>query len=331
MEMVENIKKGDVQTVTSFIRSIEDNEPGVLDIMKKIYPCTGKAHVVGFTGSPGAGKSTLLDATIASLRTQGKSVGALLVDPTSPFSGGAFLGDRIRMQRHIEDSGVFVRSLATRGVVGGLSKAVGSAIRVLDAMGKDVIIVETVGAGQQELDIMNYAHTTVVVLVPGMGDDIQVIKAGILEIADIFVINKAHSNGAEKLEGDLRAMILMANARENEWVPPVIKTGKFGGDSFQKGIGSLVTQIDNHGKYFLENKSVSEQVKRRRLEYELHETIRTTIFDPIVRALIENGQFEDFVVKIETGELDPYTCAENIAKKYFVKDINSQKNGFLNV
>jgi LAO/AO transport system kinase len=326
MKTAENIKKGDLQTVTRFIRSIEDNEPGVFDIMKKIYPCTGNAHVIGFTGSPGAGKSTLIDAVIAAFRAQRRSVGALLVDPTSPFSGGSFLGDRIRMQRHVEDSGVFVRSLATKGVVGGLSKAVGSAIRVLDAMGKDVIIVETVGAGQQELDIMNYAHTTVVVLVPGMGDDIQVIKAGILEIANIFLINKAHSDGAEKLEGDLQAMLSMANFREDECPPPVIKTGKFGSDDFQTGIESLVAQIDNHRRYLLENKSVSGSVERRQLEYELRETIRTTVFDPILRKLTENGLFDDFVMRIEKGELDPYTCAEDIARQFLGKGFNVQEN-----
>jgi len=317
MEKIEKIKQGDIRTATRFIRDIEDNVQGLNSVMKQIYPCIGKAHVIGFTGSPGAGKSTLIDAVITSFRKQGKSVGALLVDPTSPFSGGAILGDRIRMQRHTGDPGVFVRSLATRGAVGGLSKAVGNAIHVLDAMGRDVIIVETVGAGQQELDIMNHAHTTVVVLVPGMGDEIQVLKAGILEIADIFVINKADRDGAERLRSDLMAMLHMVEVSEGDWQPPIVRAGNLNDDSFQEGVESLVTQIDNHREYFLTNERISEQATRRRLLYELNENLHASIFEPIFSDLIRDGQLEEFIGKIRRKELDPYTCAENIANKYF--------------
>ena len=191
MERAKNIREGDVRTASRLIRNIEDNIPETRQIIKDIFLHTGNAHIVGITGSPGAGKSTLVDGLIEWNRSIGKTVGVLAVDPTSPFTGGAILGDRIRMQRHAEDNGVFVRSMATRGSLGGLSKAVGQAIHVLDAMGKDLIMVETVGAGQQEVQVINYAHTIVLVLVPGMGDEIQVLKAGIMEIADIFVINKA--------------------------------------------------------------------------------------------------------------------------------------------
>jgi len=316
MDIIEKIKNGEVRTATRFIRDIEDHGKDVNTVMKQLYPSIGRAHIIGFTGSPGAGKSTLIDAVIASFRNQGKSVGALLVDPTSPFSGGAILGDRIRMQRHTEDPDVFVRSLATRGAVGGLSKAVGNAIHVLDAMGKDIVIVETVGAGQQELDIMNHAHTTIVVLVPGMGDDIQIIKAGILEIADVFVINKADHEGAEKLEGDLMAMLYMANIPENNWTPPVIKVGNLNRDLFREEIESLVTQIKNHRQYFLNHKEIFAQITRRRLLYEMNETLRSTIFDPILEKLMQNGKFEDIMTKIGKGESDPYTFAEGIAKKY---------------
>ena len=182
--------------------------------MKRLFVHTGKAHVIGITGPPGAGKSTLTDALISAFREKGKMVGVLAVDPTSPFTGGAILGDRIRMQRHAEDSGVFVRSLATRGALGGLSNALGDAIHVLDSMGKDIVMVETVGTGQQEIDIINHSHTVIVIMVPGMGDEIQAIKAGILEIADIFIINKADRDGAHQLQRELQIMLEMADPKE---------------------------------------------------------------------------------------------------------------------
>ena len=195
-ELGERVMAGDVRAASHLIRNIEDNIPGTSRAIKHIFPHTGKAHVVGFTGAPGAGKSTLIDELITAARKKNETVGVLAVDPTSPFTGGALLGDRIRMLRHAEDAGVFIRSLATRGAMGGLANGVGDAIHVLDVMGKNLIVVETVGAGQQEVDIINHAHTVIVVLVPGMGDEIQVIKAGLMEIADIFVINKANREGA---------------------------------------------------------------------------------------------------------------------------------------
>jgi len=191
IEQLRKIRAGDVRTASRLIRNLEDELPEAKNAIRRIFPHTGRAHVVGITGSPGAGKSTLVDALIASFRKREKTVGVLAVDPTSPFTGGAILGDRIRMQRHAEDPGVFVRSLATRGALGGLSKAVGDAVHVMDVMGKDFVLVETVGTGQQEVEIINHSHTVVVVLVPGMGDEIQAIKAGIMEIADIFVINSS--------------------------------------------------------------------------------------------------------------------------------------------
>src|SRR5512139_1376131 len=219
METTKKIQGGDVRAASRLIRNLEDRIPEAKTTIKHLFPLTGRAHVIGITGSPGAGKSTLTDGLIDCFRKRNKTVGVLAVDPTSPFTGGAILGDRIRMQRHAEDPGVFVRSLATRGALGGLAKAVGDAIHVLDVMGKDFVLVETVGTGQQEVEIINHAHTVIVVLVPGMGDEIQAIKAGIMEIADIFVINKADRDGAAQLMAELGAMMSMAAKFPGGWQP----------------------------------------------------------------------------------------------------------------
>ncbi|MCU0531778.1 MAG: methylmalonyl Co-A mutase-associated GTPase MeaB [Syntrophales bacterium] len=228
METTKKIKGGDVRAASRLIRNLEDRVPEAKTTIKHLFPLTGKAHVIGITGSPGAGKSTLTDGLIDMFRKKGKTVGVLAVDPTSPFTGGAILGDRIRMQRHAEDPGVFVRSLATRGALGGLAKAVGDAIHVMDVLGKDIVIVETVGTGQQEVDIINHSHTVLVVLVPGMGDEIQAIKAGILEIADIFVVNKADREGSSKLSRELMAMLDMAppSTFQGGWRPPIMKVDR---------------------------------------------------------------------------------------------------------
>ena len=197
-DTVEKVLAGDVRTVARLISDIDDGIPEVRQILKELYPHTGRSYIIGITGSPGVGKSTLVDQMLSHMRKQKKTVGIIAVDPTSPFSGGAILGDRIRMQRHSNDEGVFIRSLATRGHFGGLTQSTRSAIDVLDAMGKDFIIVETVGVGQDEVEVVRNAHTTVIVVIPGMGDDIQAIKAGILEAGDIFVINKSDREGCDK-------------------------------------------------------------------------------------------------------------------------------------
>ena len=228
MEKIKKIQGGDIRAASRLIRNLEDRMPEAKLTIKHLFPLTGQSHVIGITGSPGAGKSTLVDGLMDCFRKKGKTVGVLAVDPTSPFTGGAILGDRIRMQRHAEDPGVFVRSLATRGALGGLAKAVGDAIHIMDVMGKDIIIVETVGTGQQEVDIINHSHTVIVVLMPGMGDEIQAIKAGILEIADIFVINKADREGSSKLRRELMAMLDMAppSAFPAGWRPSIMKVRK---------------------------------------------------------------------------------------------------------
>lgn len=203
---------GDIRAASRLMRHVDDGEPSAVADLQALFPHTGGAYVVGVTGSPGAGKSTLTDRLVAGLRAQGKTVGVLCVDPTSPFTGGAILGDRIRMQQHATDDGVFIRSLATRGALGGLSRATGDCIRILDAMGRNVVVVETVGVGQDEIDVAQMAHTTLVVTVPGMGDDIQAIKAGILEVADVFVVNKADLDGADRTVRELRQMLELRHA-----------------------------------------------------------------------------------------------------------------------
>src|SRR5271157_5346249 len=223
--IIKKICDGDVRSASRLIRDIEDKLPSAKAKIKNLYAHTGKSFIIGITGSPGAGKSTLTDALIAELRKRNKTVGVLAVDPTSPFTGGAILGDRVRMLRHAEDPEVFVRSLATRGALGGLSHAVGEAIHVLEAMGKDIIIVETVGIGQQEIDIINHAHSVIVVLVPGMGDEIQTMKAGLMEIADVFVVNKANRPGAKQLQTELTSMLNLSSKTTDGWKPPIVMIG----------------------------------------------------------------------------------------------------------
>ena len=286
MTKTDKIRKGDVRTATRLIRNIENNIPEARSTIRNLFPFTGKARVIGLTGAPGAGKSTLIDSLIASYRNRDKKIGALLVDPTSPFTGGAILGDRIRLQRHAEDPEVFVRSLATRGALGGLSKAAGDAVHVMDAMGKDVIFVETVGTGQQEVEIMNHVHTVIVVIVPGMGDSIQAIKAGILEVADVFVINKAQREGADKLYQELMAMLNMVDSFPGGWRPPVIRIGNlFEKEIFEKNIGELSDSIDAHYRSLVENNLLGDRI-RRKVTAELNEALQFSILAPILEKMI---------------------------------------------
>jgi len=316
METTKKVREGNVRAVSRLIRNLEDRIPGTKDTIKHIFPHTGKGHVVGFTGSPGAGKSTLIDSLIAELRKKDKTVGVLLVDPSSPFTGGAILGDRIRMQRHSTDPGVFVRSLATRGALGGLSKAVGDAIHVLDAMGKDFIIVETVGTGQQEVDIINHAHTVVVVLIPGMGDEIQAIKAGILEIADIFVVNKADRDGAGKLYRELMYMLDMADGFPGGWRPPIIRSeNMFDADSFSRSLEELTNTIDGHYQNLIDNNLLGDRIRRKAM-LELNEALHSAILDPVLTKLVESGEMNRMADMLVKKETDPYTLAEKIADQF---------------
>jgi len=245
--VVQKIRSGDIRTVARLISNIDNGVANARDVLKEIYPYTGRAYIIGVTGAPGVGKSTLVDQMISHIRKDGKTLGVLAVDPTSPFSGGAILGDRIRMQRHSMDDGVFIRSLATRGHAGGLTRSTRGAIDILDAMGKDYIIVETVGTGQDETDIVKIAHTTVIVVIPGMGDSVQAMKSGIFETGDIFVINKSEREGAEKTLNDLSLMI-EGNPEKyvgGRWKPPILKIEAI----LDKGIKEFLIEVERHRNY----------------------------------------------------------------------------------
>jgi len=316
MEMEKKIKAGDVRAASRLIRNIEDNVPEAKATIKHIFHYTGNAQVVGITGSPGAGKSTIVDGLIEASRKRDKTVGVLAVDPTSPFTGGATLGDRIRMQRHAEDPCVFIRSLATRGSLGGLSKAVGDAIHVMDAMGKDIILVETVGTGQQEVEIINHAHTVLVVLVPGMGDEIQALKAGIMEIADIFVVNKADREGAGKLQRELMIMLDMSPIPPEGWRPPILTIGNsFKPEEFERDIEKLSNNIYQHYDHLVSSNLIGDRLRRRTM-HELNEALRSSILEPVLNILVSTGELDRMVEKLLKKETDPCSLSEEVARKY---------------
>ena len=309
--VVEKVRAGDVGTVARLIRDIDDGVPEVRGVLKELYPYLGKAYVVGITGAPGVGKSTLVDQMINHLRRQKKTVGVLAVDPTSPFSGGAILGDRIRMARHSLDEGVFIRSMATRGHFGGVTQSTRSAIDVLDAMGKDYVLVETVGVGQDEVDVAKTAHTTVIVIIPGMGDGIQAIKARILEVGDIFVINKADREGTERTLSDLQAMIDMDEKKfaDGRWKPPILKTQAV----LDNGVEEFLEEIEKHRKYLIEESGGLEFRKiEGNVREELAEMIKNRIIEEITCKLTATGEFERAVNSIVNGDVDPYTACDNL-------------------
>jgi LAO/AO transport system kinase len=309
-----------------------------MGLLKDLFPHTGNAFVMGVTGNPGAGKSTLTDRLVAGLRKQGKTVGVLAVDPTSPFTGGAILGDRIRMQDHATDPGVFIRSLATRGALGGLSRATGDCIRILDAMGRQVVVVETVGVGQDEIDVAQMAHTTVVVTVPGMGDDIQAIKAGILEVADVFVVNKADLDGADRTVRELRQMLELRHAvhappRDHdtrhrktgraaeprpsvtaapaEWEPPILKAVA----SRDQGVTEVLAAVERH-QAFLEETGQRAARERARALMQFVALLRERLLrEALGRLERERGRLEEVAAAIVAHRADPYALAEELARQ----------------
>ena len=309
MGLAERILKGDVRAAARLMREIDDDLSQAWHELKKLYPETGDAHIIGITGPPGSGKSTLVDRIIEIYRKEERTVGIVAVDPTSPFTGGAILGDRIRMQRHSTDEGVFIRSLATRGYLGGISRSTHDVINVMDAMGKEVIMVETVGVGQDEVDIVNTAHTSVVVMVAGLGDGVQVIKAGILEIADIFVINKCDREGTEKLENELRVMMEMAPPRQDGWAPPIFKTEAIQG----RGIFEVVYGVSQHRSCLAESKML-EAKNRLRARKHFLKLLQTRLLESTLEGIEKDSHLEGVVQKLVERKVNPYAMVEKIVK-----------------
>ena len=307
MSLAKRILQGDIRAASRLMRDIDDRVPSALESLKELYPNTGRAYIIGITGPPGSGKSTLVDKMIDILRKDGKSVGIVAVDPTSPFSGGAILGDRIRMQRHATDEGVFIRSLATRGCLGGLTRSTQDIINVMDAMGKDIVLVETVGVGQDEVEVVNTAHTSIVVLVPGLGDDIQAIKAGIIEIGDLFVINKSDREGADKMERDLRMVLDMGRRRGNGWEPLIYKTEAISG----KGVFELVYGIYRH-KQALEQSQGWEKKLRERTKTTFLEILGTEVMSHFVEKMEKEGEWDKIIDDLMNRRTDPYSIAERV-------------------
>ena len=305
-ELVDRMLAGDELSLARLITLVERETEDVTEIMQLIHPHTGRAHCIGITGPPGGGKSTLVDRLISLMRAEDHTVGVVAVDPTSPFSGGAVLGDRIRMQKHYLDKGVFIRSMATRGSHGGLPRAAKGVIRLFDAFGKDYILVETVGVGQAELDIMKRSDTTVVVLVPGAGDTIQTMKAGIMEIADVFVVNKADQQGADQLMVDLEVMLEMSPKR-SWWQVPILAT------QAHKGIGiqELYQQIESHRQALVQSGQLSQRRKMQRKD-ELMEIVQRRIQTRLLGLIEEDEEFSAMMERVERGEIDPYSAAQEI-------------------
>ena len=306
MELTRKILEGDVRAAARLMTMIENGDLEARAALKSLYTHTGSGYIIGITGPPGSGKSTLTDQLIDELRKRRKTVGIVAVDPTSPFTGGAILADRIRMQRHSLDADVFIRSMATRGHLGGLARATNDIVDVMDAAGKEVILIETVGVGQDEVEVVGTAHTCVVVSVPGLGDEVQAIKAGILEIGDIFVVNKADREGADRTATELEMMLHMA-PDTGGWLPKVYKTVATKGE----GIAGLVDAIFEH-KAFLDERDLRKQKRRERSERAFLTLLQETLTARTIERFKRNGSMKELIERIADRELDPYTAVEEV-------------------
>ena len=307
---IERVRQGDLLTLARTISAVESGSPDSTRLLKELFPHSGKARVIGVTGPPGAGKSTLVDHLAREYRKQERTVGVVAVDPTSPFSGGAILGDRIRMMAHHADPGIFIRSMATRGFLGGLARTTSDVVTVLDASGKDVVLIETVGVGQDEIDVVRLADVTVLILVPGMGDDVQTIKAGIMEIADIFVINKSDREGADRVEREIRAMQSLA-ARKDRWTPPIVKTVA----TENKGIGELGEAISSY-ENFLQQQDLLLKKKISNWRERLIEMLRDTLLNRLLSRRLSEEELTRLAADIAEHRRDPYSAVEEIVGSF---------------
>lgn len=306
MDLVKELLNGSRLALARAITAVESEYDEAIDIMKAIYPKTGRARILGVTGAPGAGKSTLTDKIVKQYLQQGKKIGIVAVDPTSPFSGGAILGDRIRMNDLTLNENVFIRSMGTRGSLGGLSKKTSDAVKLMDAFGMDLVIIETVGVGQSEVDIVKNADSVLVVLVPGLGDDIQAIKAGILEIGDVFAINKADRDGCDKLNVEIE-MMLDLDSREIKWRPPIKRTIA----SKDEGVDELVEALDEHFE-FLEDSDELSVRRQDRTRNEIIAMINEQIGRRVAEVVVENDEFDSQVDAVNQRQNDPYTVVNKV-------------------
>ncbi|MGH9547556.1 MAG: methylmalonyl Co-A mutase-associated GTPase MeaB [Terriglobales bacterium] len=303
--LVDQLRAGDARALARAISTVENRTPGWSELLKALFPHSGRARILGLTGPPGAGKSTLVDQLARHYRQENRTVGIIAVDPTSPYTGGAILGDRIRMQEHFSDPGIYIRSMATRGSLGGLARTTADVATVLDAAGRDLVMIETVGVGQDEIDIVRLADITIVILMPGMGDDVQTIKAGIMEIADIFVINKCDREGAERVEREIRALQSLA-VRGDNWTPPIVKTVASEG----AGITELAAAILGYETYLRKEKLVLKR-NVENWQNRLVEMLRDALLER-AREQLGNGAVARYAAEVAEHKRDPYSLVEEI-------------------
>jgi LAO/AO transport system kinase len=305
----QNIIRGDQLAGGRLIRLLEEGDPKGLEVLKQLYSHTGTAFVMGLTGPPGSGKSTLVNCIIGEVRQRDMKIAVVAIDPSSPISGGALLGDRIRMRRHTEDDGVFIRSMATRGHLGGLTKTTRETVLVFDAMGYDVILIETVGVGQDEVEIAQFAHSTAVVSLPGMGDDIQAMKAGLLEIADVLVVNKADTPGADEVVEQLRVMLEMGSKPVNEWVPPVLKTVAVK----NRGIIELVDALWRHRRFLMDSGAFDAHNDNWEFQY-FRQLVMEMAADRIFSEMKNSPAYHTLLEDLKNRKTDPFSAAEQLVK-----------------